>query len=222
MAACKFHGVNEVIYCHTSVGLNEKYVKQTCSDMGWKLNIVRPVHKDEFERFVKMYGFPKPTSHTWIMNRLKTNPIRTWFRKERKKRDIRFISGIRRKESKRRFKNYHKGGKMQQTDIMEGMTFFKPIMNWTKKDVLDYHKLWNLPSSPIYRTMSISGDCFCGAYCKKHESLLLIKHHPELAKKIMDLESKYNKSWGQYMGLTACDGQTTLESNICTECIIND
>ena len=206
--------LNEVIYCRTGVGLNEEYVKKMCNQFGWKLLILEG-KETEFEDFVKQYGFPKPTSHTWIMNRLKTNPIRKWHNQEKYKRTIRLISGIRKKESKRRFRTFR-----GPTDVFEGMTFFKPILNWSKNDVLEYIKKHHLEISPIYATIGVSGDCFCGAYAKKHWALLLDQHYPELAKKIKDLEKKYDQSWGQYMSLTACQGQKKLEGVICNECLV--
>ncbi len=216
MTASHFKGVKEVIFCHTGMGVNEEFVKDTCKELGWKLNIVYPVHDDEYERFVKKYGFPKPTSHTWIMNRLKSNPVRSWYAKERKKRDVVLVSGIRLKESRRRAKFYKN---LPEVHKSQNMKFTQPIKKWSKQDVADYIEKHNLPISPTYEITGVSGDCFCGAYSKKHENLKLMKYYPELAKKIQDLENKYNLSWGTYTSITDCTGQRTLEGLICNECL---
>lgn len=66
LAACLVAGVKEVVYCRTGVGLNENYVIDTCNEFNWKLNIVEPKEL-AYELFVNEFGFPKPTSHSWIM-----------------------------------------------------------------------------------------------------------------------------------------------------------
>jgi len=210
--------LDEVCYCRTGVGLNEDYVVATCKKYGWKLNIITPKYDDEYERFCRRYGFPRPTSHTWIMHRLKLNPLRYWHNREKQNRAIEFVSGIRLKESSKRMKNFRKDG---YRNTMEGMTFIKPISEWSKQDVLDYIKKHKLEISPIYATMGISGDCFCGAYAKRHESMTLMKFHPELAKKLMDLENEKEVRfhWGSYTSITACTGQRTIEGMVCNECL---
>jgi len=216
MCASHFKKVKEVLYCHTTMGVNEDFVRTVCKDQEWKLNILYPKYEDEYERFVKKYGFPKPTSHTWIMNRLKSNPVRSWYTKEKKKRDIVLVSGIRLKESKRREKMYRN---LPEIHKSQNMMFTQPIKKWTEQDVADYLKKHNLPISPTYATTGVSGDCFCGAYSKRHENLKLMKHYPELAKKIQDIEKKTGKSWGTFTSVTNCTGQRTLEGLICNECM---
>ena len=78
-------GMQEVIYCETGVGLNKEYVIDICKKLGWKLNIIKPFVGFGYEDFIKRYGFPRPTSHTWIMHRLKLNPIKRFYGKEKKK-----------------------------------------------------------------------------------------------------------------------------------------
>ena len=206
--------LNEVLYCRTGVGLNEDYVKEISENFGWKLNIIHPV-KNEFEMFCERYGFPRPTSHFWIMNRLKWNPLEKWHAKQKKKRDIVLVSGIRLQESKRRRMNF-KGDTLLTES--RGMKFLKPLLHWSGLKVLDYIKSKKLRISPIYKTVGIGGDCFCGAYSKKQHSKLLMEHHPKLANRILELEKTCRGSWGQWMGLTDCQGQRSLDSLICNEC----
>ena len=131
--------LSEVLYCHTGVGLNERYVRETCKLYGWKLVVVRPAEY-EYETFVQRYGFPRPTSHSWIMQRLKLNPIKKWWRQARKSRDIVFLSGIRLKESKRRAMNF---GKEDKLETLTGMRFDKPIIKLRNLIRVKYTRLTN-------------------------------------------------------------------------------
>jgi len=216
MTASHVSKVKEVIFCHTGIGLNEDFVKTTCKDLGWKLNIVYPKHDDEYERFIEKFGFPKPTNHTWIMHNLKSKPIRAWYNKEKHLRDIEFVSGIRRQESRRRMKIFKRTA---ERSVFEKMTFNSPIISWNHEKVAKYIKKHNLPIAPFYETLGLSGDCMCGAYNHKGEAMAINKNYPELAERIKGLEKKYRDSWGRYTSITACTGQRDLEGFICNECM---
>jgi len=217
LTACLVSGVKEVVYSRTGVGLNEEYVKEMCEKLSWKLNIVVPYAKLEYEEFCIRYGFPRPESHTWIMQRLKLNPIKRWHRTESKKgRDIIFVSGIRLKESKRRRMNFSKDDKLTK---VTGIRFHKPILNWSKDDVSNYIKSHNLPLSPTYKTLGLGGDCLCGAFTKREHTQILNDNYPELAERIKELEKECRGHWGQFMSLTDCQGQRKLDSLVCNECI---
>ncbi len=218
LVACLVARVKEVVYCKTGVGLNENYVIETCKKLGWKLNIIEPKEL-EYELFVNQYGFPRPTSHTWIMQRLKLNPLKKWHRQESKKRNLILISGIRIKESHRRTMIYKNDKKLDESN---GMIFFKPLLNWSNLAVINYIKEHNLKVSPIYQTLGLGGDCLCGAFTKRQHALILLEKYPEFAKRIQELEDNSRGHWGQFMSLTACQGQKKLDGLICNECMIND
>lgn len=216
LVACLVAGVKEVLYCRTGVGLNEEYVKRMCKKFGWKLNIIEP-KKGEYERFCKKLGFPRPTSHSWIMQRLKLNPIGKWYREQKKLgRDITLISGIRTAESKRRAMKFPTDGGVEA----QGMKFFRPIRTWSNQKVEDYIKENKLEISPVYSTLGLGGDCLCGAFTKKQHGVLLLKHYPELANRIKELEKTCRGSWGQFHSLTACEKQGGIEDFICSECMV--
>jgi len=211
--ACKVANVKEVTYCNTGVGLNFDYVLKICKREDWKLNVVYPKDGQTYEDFVKKYGFPHYGVHSYVMHYLKQNPLRQWLKKQ--KREIMFVSGRRKKESKRRMrmksnKEYYKEGKM---------FFYCPIINWTTKEVYDYIKDNKLELSPIYETMHMSGDCFCGAFAQKGESQLLYTFHKDLALKIQELESKYGGHWGNGTSITGSSKQQKLTELICMDCI---
>ncbi len=214
LVACLVAGVKEVVYCHTGVGLNEDYVKMICNKLNWKLNIVYPKYEDEFERFVKKYGFPKPTNHSWIMHNLKSKPVDKWFRKEIKNRMITFVSGIRRSESLKRKKLYK-----EEVIFYQGKEFRYPILEWSRLKRDNYIKVHKLPISPFYATLGISADCMCGAYSSRGEAIALDLNYPVLANRLKELEHKTGLSWGRHTNITDCTGQKTLEGLICSECV---
>ena len=217
LVACLVAGVKEIVYCRTYVGVNEDYVEEICNLFGWKKNTVKPL-KNEYEMFVERYGFPKPTSHTWIMQRLKLNPIKKWHaNQKKKKRDIIFVSGIRLDESDRREMNFGNDKEIEESD---GLKFYKPILEWTDIQVEDYIKKNHLQISPVYETLGLGGDCLCGAFTKRQHAYLLDELYPNLAKKIKKLEKTCRGHWGQFQPLSACQNQTKITNFVCNECIV--
>lgn len=217
LVACLVSKVNKVLYCRTGVGLNEEYVKDMCKRFGWELIIVEPAKHETFEKFVERFGFPHSGMHSAVMGFLKWHPMRKWHNEQKKLgRDILFISGRRKKESKRRMRM--KSNK--EYAETEGMKFYSPIYNWTNEQVWEYLKDNNIQRSPIYDTMHISGDCFCGAFSAKGESVAMSMFHPKLAEWIRSLEKKYGSKWGNQMSMTNAKEQGTLEDFICSECQI--
>lgn len=213
LVACLIEGVKEVLYCNTGVGLNFSYVLETCKRFGWKLNVVNPKEGETFEDFVRKFKFPHTGMHSAIMGYLKWHPMRTW--NSQQLEDILFISGRRKKESKRRMRM--KSNK--QYDETEGMKFYSPIYYWTTQEVWNYIKEHNLLISPIYETMHISGDCFCGAFAQKGEAQLLYTFHKELAERFIELEKKYGDKWGNGTSMQGITKQSKLTELVCMECI---
>ncbi|MDE1868303.1 MAG: phosphoadenosine phosphosulfate reductase family protein, partial [Thaumarchaeota archaeon] len=168
ITACHIANVKKVVTCKTGVGLNYDFIKDTCQSLGWELVTLEPKIGESFEDFVRKFGFPHVGMHNAVFGYLKWHPIRTWY-KQQKDKSIVLISGRRKKESARRKKM--KSNK--QYDETEGMKFYSPIYEWSGMQVYKYIEENKLPLSPIYRTMHMSGDCFCGAFDQGDESMLL-------------------------------------------------
>ena len=184
--------LDAVLYCKTGVGLQENidFVKDTAQLYGWKLYTVQPKKGEEFEDFVRKFGFPHRAQHRAIMAYLKYHPIRQ-FNREHKADDITFISGRRPEE------NYQRRKKVKtELEFVDGMKFSSPLFQWQTPDLWNYIKKNELDLCPVYETMHMSGDCYCGAYSKKGESFLLATFHNYMAKRIAELEEKYAPIWG--------------------------
>ena len=52
----------------------KEFVIKTCSDRGWPLEFYATDEK--YEDFVRKYGFPGPSKHAWIMQKLNGEHIR--------------------------------------------------------------------------------------------------------------------------------------------------
>ena len=119
--------LDEVVYCNTGVGLNFKYVLETCNKFGWKLNVLQPKEGESFEDYIRKFGFPHNLNHLGVMGYLKWHPMRTWYNQQKKLgRDITLISGRRKKESARR----KRMKSMKEYEKTEGMKFYSPLFNW--------------------------------------------------------------------------------------------
>ena len=209
----------KMVYCRTGVGLNEEYVKSICEKFGWELIIVEPAPHETYDVFVERFGFPHQGMHNTVMGFLKWHPIRKWHSEQKKLgRKIIFISGRRKKESKRRLR-MKSNKKLVKT---EGMTFLSYIFEMETVDVWDYLKEHNLQRSPTYDTMHLSGDCLCGAFSSRGESDWLSVFHPEMAERFKKLEQQYGGKWGNQISISDMEKQTKLDDLICSECVISE
>lgn len=209
--------LDEVIYCKTGVGLNFDYVLEICNKFGWKLNLIEPKEGETYEDYIRKYGFPHNMNHLGVMSFLKWRPMKRFWKERNKTEPILFISGRRKNESKRR--KHMKSN--QEYNKAEGMEFWSPIFDWSTEEVWNYIRENNLQASPIYKTMHISGDCFCGAFMPKGSAQLLYVFHKELAERFIELEKKYGGKWGNYTSMTGLSKQTKLTDIVCSECFFD-
>ena len=220
LASCHYAKVKKVVYCHTGIGLNFDYVLKMCDKLGWNLTVLYPKENEDYESFIKKFGFPHYMMHSGVMAYLKMHPLRKYFYEQtRLGRTIIWISGRRKAESARRKRMVSNKTARSHFD---GMDWYSPLFEWNTPQIYQYLKDNNLELSPIYSTMHMSGDCFCGAFSKRGESFLLNIFHKELANKIKILEQKYNSKWGNKTSMTEASKQGTLDDLICSECILGD
>lgn len=206
-----------VLYCKTGIGLDENfnYVKDITQKLGWKLNILEPRKDQTYEMFVKKFGFPGFGIHSAIMGFLKYMPMRRFHRAHEQELES-YISGVRRKESKRRMRTVK-----SKINIMERIKFEAVLFDWSTKDVWDYIKKHELELCPVYETMHMSGDCMCGSFSQSGEAELLATFHSYMAKRIEALEQKYGGRWGNQSSMTGALKQGKIDNYICQECLFN-
>jgi len=233
-----------VIFANTGIGTKATmdFVKSYCDEKKYPLFIVSQndmIRKKDTnlgkkgEKFnfsytdiVLEHGFPKHGVHTTIMRKLKYMPMRYFILSRIEKgENPAVISGIRKFESQRRTKlNTHiwRDGRM---------CFISPILYKHDDWVYRYFVENNIKRSPVYETLHISGDCLCGCFAKKDELKLLEMFHPDVFKKIKDLENeikikgtkeaKKYPTWGNGGNTKDIESQTTMESFVCSDCFLD-
>jgi len=234
-----------VVFANTGIGTEATmgFVKSYCNEKKYPLFIISQndmIRKKDtklgkkggkfnfsYSDFVLEHGFPKQGVHTIVMRKLKYIPLRYFIlsRIEKGEKPA-IISGIRKFESQRRSKwateFIHKDGKM---------CFISPILYKHDDWVYRYFVENNIKRSPVYETLHISGDCLCGCFAKKDELKLLEMFHPDVFKKIKDLENeikikgtkeaKKYSTWGNGGNTKDIESQTTMESFVCSDCILD-
>lgn len=215
-----------IIYIDTTIRVPDslEHVKQVAFERGWP-EVTVLTTKKTFESFVLKYGFPRPSSHTWAFNSLKWYPL--WeFRRDTKDRNICFLSGVRRLESRRRMGHvtrFYREPKKRGDRMM----WAAPIINWSTPEVLSYLVDKGIVISPAYKKIGISGDCLCGAYARAGEAELIAKHYPEVAEQIRLLEEKAKgrtsqKTWGNATSISTAKKQKSIEEYACFDCAFSD
>lgn len=211
------------IVSKTGVGTNVtmQFITEYCKEMGWHLQIVEPKEGDDFPSIVDKDGFPHFGVHNILMRKLKIIPIREFLYSQTTESKIPcLVSGVRKKESKRRFigakKAVHK----------DHIWFVSPMINKSDSWMYAYLTEHKLKKSPVYETLHISGDCLCGCFSDKSEAKLIDLYYPELAELFQKLEARIrnnknipnaHKTWGNQNSITDVKNQSTL-NEFCYEC----
>lgn len=186
-----------------------------------------------YENMVLRWGFPSAYSHPQTMAWLKWHSIVQFIlMKEELGEKPAVMSGIRKKESKRRNRNFN-----DWYDKHDNITFIKPIFfkdnNWVMKYFIEH----DIKKSPVYQTLHSSGDCLCGCFGKTQDLKLIQMFHPSVFNEIKRLEELIKKDgtpnakkyglWGNtrndIYGSSTKDiiAQTNLEDFICNDCILD-
>jgi len=228
-----------VLFINTGIATNAtvNFVNDYCKQKSYPLFIIKPEQVTKkngeiysYENLVLRYGFPKSAFHTSTMFHLKYFPMRKFVNdriRDGEKPCI--ISGVRKFESKRRMQKFN-----EYLYNDHKLWFCSPIFYKSNDWVMRYFIENDIKRSPVYNTLHLSGDCLCGAFAKKEELKLLQMFHPEVFTEIKRLESmikKYGtqtaqkyKTWGNHLTATTTEveQQDTLESFICSDCILDN
>lgn len=197
-----------VVFLDTGISIPgvEDHVRGLCERFGWPLEVYRAPRT--YEWLVRKLGFPSVRTHTIAVRYLKGRGIQA-FKKAHHGEWL--ASGVRRHESSRRRLTSLEFGRWEEVPI------WAPIIDWTNDRVWAYVREHNLPLSPAYATLHLSGDCLCGAFARREECHLLRVFYPELAERIARLERETGKRWGGW-SVGVADRPRTLESFVCSEC----
>ena len=164
-----------------------RFVKEVSSQFDWNLVVLRPA-KSFWEQAEKK-GMPF-VHRRWCCYGLKLQPMFDFIRKLPPQRAS--VTGLRRDESPSRqkldrFVTYDRRRKVNAWH-------YKPILEWSEKDVLKYIEQNDLPVPSHYR-LGIKETCLCGAFSSKKEMLIVKAQFPELFQKFVELEGKFKRDW---------------------------
>jgi len=155
----------------------EQYVQDVCSFLGVPLVTVRPEY-DYFE-IAKRWGIPGVKSR-WCCKTLKIAPIRRFLKKQEDPKLV--FDGIRAAESNLRATYipvwYHPAFRCISVS---------PIFSWTDERVGRYISDNKLPKSPA-ADLNTSAECWCGAYKSRSDFEELLKLHPDIFDKLIEVE----------------------------------
>jgi len=170
-----------VVYLDTGTGLKHQreYVESVCDEYGWMLWTLRT--HESYSELVHEYGFPGPSQHGKMYNRLKKRQLE---RLAARVQDAHYYTGIRGQESQYRMEN-------MSEETVEGngdWTWHSPLYDWSSEEAWEYIEKHDIPKNSEWRNSGRAADCFCGAYANREELWELEADHPEKAEWIRQLE----------------------------------
>lgn len=102
-----------------------------------------------------------------------------------------------------------------------------PLLNWDDTKVWDYFKKHNIPRSPSYAYLSLSGDCNCGAFSDAEDIHIYEAVYPDVAEHIKSIQKKLavcpnlhkgHETWGNDRKRKKPKPSIPSENAICSEC----
>ena len=210
--------IDGLVFIDTTIGVPDTlaHVKAFAKKIGKPLTVLTP--KMSYREMVHKYGFPGPSAHRYAFIFLKWKPIWAWARQFDK--PVLLLSGVRRKESKRRMANVSKAAPMPDPKFKR-MVWYAPLWDWSNGKVFDYLMLNDLKIAPAHDKIGLSGDCLCGAYSRPGEAELIFKEYPEVGEQIAEIERtcpNKRKSWGNQSSMCGAKDQESLEGWMCVDC----
>lgn len=191
----------EVVHFNTGIGIEatRDHVRKVCAEFGWPLTEVRAKEDcgQDYDAYVKKWGFPGPPLHQRFYNRLKGRCAEKVVRDRKRFRSrekVLFLTGIRHDESVRRMAY---GGR--EVNHVGSQIWANPLYWRSKSWFMDYIREHNLPRNPVSEALGMSGECLCGAFAHKGEKALVRIVCPRTADRLDRLEAEVRAlgfTWG--------------------------
>jgi 3'-phosphoadenosine 5'-phosphosulfate sulfotransferase (PAPS reductase)/FAD synthetase len=167
------------LHADTTAGFPEveQYVQDVCHQLKIPLAIVYP--QQNYFDLAKKWGIPSAKSR-WCCETLKVAPIRRYLSQIND--EIVIFDGIRAEESYIRATYlpiwYHPAFRCISVS---------PLFHWSNARVEEYIESKALPVSPA-AALNTSAECWCGAYKARKDFEALLKIHPEIFDKLVEVE----------------------------------
>ena len=223
--ASKHPSFNGCVHINTGIGIEETrdFVRATCETQGWPLIEVGP--DETYENLVVDQGFPGPGHHWKMYQRLKERALRKILREFRdpdnRSRKIVFVSGRRRRESKRRMRTTTEAITTGLKNPSPRIVWVNPIIDWDGGDKNRYIDENDLDTNPVVEKLCMSGECLCGAFASPGELNEIRMFYPDAAEEIdriaaLAREAGVPSRWGERPTPQAPPNQ--IEMPLCWSC----
>jgi len=170
-----------------------EFVVNYCRERGWKIHMTWAKDKERFYNIVMKTGFAFAGNHSMWMGYLK---MHTWyyFLYPIIKSGVNacFVSGVRKKESKKRTKN--RSYTKVPLDFNSGLPYVKPFLYKNGEQLSKYFIENGLKTTSVYSWSNRSGECWCGAFAEPWDLQLLEKHDPASFNEIKWLEKEMKRT----------------------------
>jgi 3'-phosphoadenosine 5'-phosphosulfate sulfotransferase (PAPS reductase)/FAD synthetase len=197
----RFGPCDEVVYLDTGTGVpeNRDYVRDLCDRFGWSFRAMET--PESYEELVLEHGFPGPSRHFIMYQRLKERQLCTLAAETNGY--LHLWTGIRRFESDRRMRHVE-----PETERGNGRWYWRaPLCEWIDREPAEYIETFDLPENPLWDTLGRSGDCFCGCYGSPEELIDLravgaddladdLRSLEEQARDAGHTDEKFRWAWG--------------------------
>lgn len=132
--------------------------------------------------------FPS-TKARFCTQELKLKPTKSFIEQLSDYEDVIGLSGVRRGESLERSKLPEWGSPLES---YFGIREWRPLIDWTLKDVLAIHERYNAPLNPLYSKGAQRVGCFPCIMSSKSELRGIAKHYPERIARIRQVETEFD------------------------------
>ena len=182
----------EVMHLNTEIGIeaSRQWVRDTCKAYGWPLHEVRASECGvSYRELVLKYGFPGPSGHRLMYQRLKERALWELMRRAKtghpRSAKVMFITGIRHADSIVRT-----GYVGREVNKYRGQVWTNPTYWWTDADRDAYDAASGMPRNPVADALGMSGECGCGAFAHPGELAKWEKVDPAFGITVRSLEAE--------------------------------
>ncbi len=179
-----------IIHIDTGIGISacKEFIREFVKRYPFDFKVLKP--EMSFEEGLKKWGVPLHGRCRWCFRVLKYQPLSKFLKSINGVKLS--VNGIRIHESSRRFEIY--GEYLKTNKVYKGRHkeySYCPILDWNREKVEEYIKVADLPVNPVYKAISMSGECMCMLHDLSEEKIMKIKRFfPEDYERLMNIFSK--------------------------------
>jgi 3'-phosphoadenosine 5'-phosphosulfate sulfotransferase (PAPS reductase)/FAD synthetase len=227
--------VDAAVHIRTGIGIEStfQHVQDVCAALKKKLIVLqtdpsvyrtlvlRGKYKARDGSIKVGKGFPGPALHYICYHHLKQHRVRDLQRDYSIRGEkLLLISGVRRKESKRRAKSVEKKEWSGPDHEARRCVWANPLINCDSRDMCLLREELSVPQCEAAALIHKSGECLCGAFAKPGELEEIEFWFPEVGKQIRDLEKEAERAGKPYCkwGHGKIEGEVQPVGPLCQGC----